>query len=129
MPVSFQSVYAWVPSQTQPGVHVINQPVVVTGQMQKQNGVRSFSPTVTAPGTVASLGTVANNTGYDCLVYATATTGIGKVVVLTYNGANTGTLASLGTVSSAATLPVLVPGPGAIVVTYTGTLSWVWQPV
>lgn len=123
------SQYPWFAGQNEQGVHVQNSPEVVTGTFQKQNGQYSFAPTVTAPGTIASAGTVRNSTGVDCLVYASATTGIGAIKVLNYSGVNTGTISPYGTVSSAATAAVVVPGPGAIAVTYTGSLSWVWQPL
>jgi hypothetical protein len=123
----FQSNYPWSGGVNQQGAHVINQPVVITGQFQKQAGQRSFPPSVTSPGTVASAGTVANTTGYDCLVYASATTGISASKILTYNGANTGTVSPSGTIPGAAMGAFLVPGPGAIVLTYTGTLTWTWQ--
>jgi hypothetical protein len=126
---TFQSNYPWAPNQAAVGVDVHNVASVFTGQIQKQGGQRSFPPAVTAPGTIASAGTVQNSTGYDCLVYASATSGIGSVKVLSYNGGNATSSTPYGTVSSAATAAVLVPGPGAIAVTYNGTLTWTWQPL
>ena len=129
MTATFQSQYPWSPGTNAQGAHVINQPLIIGGQVQKQNGQRSFSPTVTAPGTVASAGTVANTTGYDCLVYASATTGISAAKILTYNGGNAGTITPSGTVPGAGMGTYLVPGPASIVLTYTGTLTWTWQPL
>lgn len=129
MAAYFQSQYPWYGGQAPAGVHTINQPVIITGQIQKQGGQRSFPPAVTAPGTVASAGTVLNNTGYDCLVYASATTGISAAKILTYNGATATTVTPAGTIPGAATGAFLVPGPGAIALSYTGTLTWTWQPL
>jgi hypothetical protein len=125
----FGSNYPWSTGQAATGAHVINQPVIITGQVQRQGGQRSFPPSVTAPGTIASGGTVANNTGYDCLVYPSATTGIGGVKVLTYNGGNSTSITPAGSIAANTTAGILVPGPGAIAVTYNGTLTWVWQPL
>lgn len=129
MAAYFQSQYPWVPGTAALGVDVHNSPVVFAGQIQKQGGQRSFPPAVTAPGTIASAGTVQNTTGYDCLVYASATTGISAAKVLTYNGATSTSVTPAGTIPGAATGTYLVPGPGAIALTYTGTLTWTWQPL
>lgn len=124
-----RSQYPWTPGQAALGFHVINQNLVVAGTAQRQGGGYSFPPSITAPGTIASAGTVANSTGYDCLVYASATTGISAVKVLAYNGANTTTYSPAGTIPALVTGTYMVPGPGAIALTYTGTLTWVWQPL
>ena len=121
------SQYPWYPGQNAQGSHVINAPVIVNGLAQFQKGRWTFPPTLTAPGTIASPGTVANTTGYDAWVYASATTGISAVKVLAYNGANTGTISASGSVYAGATGTYFVPGPAAIAITYTGTLTWVWQ--
>ncbi len=129
MAAYFQSQYPWVPGTAAVGVDVRNSPQVFTGQIQKQGGQRSFPPAITAPGTIASAGTVANNTGYDCLVYASATVGISAVKVLSYNGPTATTVTVPGSIFNGATGgPFLVPGPGAITVSYSGALTWAWQP-
>lgn len=129
MAAYFQSQYPWYGGQVPVGVHVLNQPVIITGQLQKQAGQRSFPPPVTAPGTIASAGTVFNNTGYDCLVSASATTGITSAKILTYNGPTSTSVTPAGSIYAGATGTYLVPGPGAIAVTYGGTLTWTWQPL
>ena len=123
----FGSSYPWYSGTVYEGAEVINKPLLVAGQIQKQGGQRSFPPPVTAPGTIASAGTVANSTGYDCLVTASATTGITAAKILTYNGANATAVTPAGTVPGGATGTYLVPGPGAIALSYTGTLTWTWQ--
>jgi hypothetical protein len=128
MATFFQGLYPWSPGQATLGAHVFNQPVIITGQIQKQGGQRSFPPAITAPGTIASAGTVANSTGCDCFVYASATTGISAAKVLAYNGGNATSFSPAGTVPALVTGTYFVPGPGAIALTYTGTLTWVWQP-
>lgn len=123
------SQYPWYQGQTQPGVDVHNSPQVMTGQVAFQKGRWSFPPPVTAPGTVASGGTVANSTGYDCLVYLTSSAGA-SVKVLSYNGPNATTWTLPGTVGAGALVPVYVPGPGGIAVTYaSGTINWTWMPL
>ena len=119
-------VYPWTPGQAAVGSKVFSEPVIVNGLMTIQKGTYSFPPSVTAPGTVASGGTVVNNTGVDAIVYAQATTGISAVKVVAYNGANSGTTTVPGSIFAGATGTYSVPGPGAIIVTYTGTLSWAW---
>lgn len=126
-----KSLYPWYPGQAAVGTHVLNQPVIVTGDFQKQDGQYSFPPTITAPGTVASAGTVMNDTGADCLVYLSASSGISAANVVTYNGSNATTWTMPGSSISAANVlagPILVPGPGGIAVTYSGTLTWLWMP-
>jgi hypothetical protein len=120
-------VYPWAPGQAAVGSKAFNEPVIVNGLMQIQKGTYSFPPSVTAPGTVASGGTVANTTGYNCWVYASASTGISAVKVVNYNGANSGTLTTAGTVPALGQGSYFVPGPGAIIVSYSGSLSWAWQ--
>lgn len=126
---TFQSQYPWSPGQAALGAHTVNQPLIVTGQMQKQGGIRSFPPSITTPGTIASAGTVQNSTGYDCVVYASAVNGITSVKVLSYNGAVATAVSLPGSIGVGQTGQFLVPGPGAVAVTYAGTLSWAWQPV
>ena len=124
-----RSQYPWTPGQAAVGYHVVPSNMIVAGGLQRQGGGYSFPPSVTAPGTIVSAGTVPNSTGYDCLVYASATTGISAAKVLAYNGANSTAFSPAGTIPGAATGTYMVPGPGAIALTYTGTLTWVWQPL
>lgn len=88
-------------------------------------GFWSQPPVVVSPGTVPSPGTVTNTTGFDCMVYASSTTGIGKIVV--NNGGTVGTGGSV----TAANIPVsvYVPAGQTITTTYTGTLTWTWLAV
>ena len=86
--------FAAFPGQARIGQKVIPeptifvQPVVMQGGMATQvNG--ATLPVITAPGTVASLGTVTNTTGFDAMVYMSASTGISKVV---YVGVAAGTI-------------------------------------
>lgn len=123
------SQYPWLPTQVKVGFHTFNQGVVVGGLFQKQGGQYSFPPSITAPGTVASGGTVVNSTGADCVVYLSATSGsITAVKLLSYSGANTSSYSIGGTIASPGVLPVTVYGPGAISVTYNGGLAWTWVP-
>ena len=120
------SIYPWTPNQAQVGSKVYNEPVVVNGLLTIQKGTWSFPPSVTAPGTVASGGTVVNNTGVDAIVYAQAASGISAVKVVAYNGPNSGTTSIPGSVYAGATGTYSVPGPGAIIVSYAGSLTWAW---
>lgn len=123
------SQYPWTPGQVKAGFHAFNSGVVVSGLFQKQGGQYSFPPAITAPGTVASAGTVLNSTGADCTVYLTPTSGtITAVKILAYNGPNATSYNVGGSIVAPAVLPVNVPGPGAIAVTYGGGLAWTWVP-
>jgi hypothetical protein len=120
---------AWSPGQNPPGVHVEPVPTVFTQPVVFQKGFAtgvngSSAPVITAPGTVASAGTVTNSTGFDCMVYLSATTGIQKIV---YPGVSGGTVA--GTTPAAQTTDLYVANNQPIAVTYTGTLTWTWIPV
>ena len=78
------------------------QPVVMQGGMATQvNG--AALPVITAPGTVASAGTVTNTTGFDAMVYASATSGI--------------------------TVPIYWPNNQGVAVSYNGTLTWAWLAI
>jgi hypothetical protein len=124
-----KSQYPWVPGQVQGGAHTFGQNIVVAGYSQFQGGQYSFLPGITAPGTVASGGTVLNSTGVDCMVYLAATSGsITAVKLLSYNGGVATAYTVQGTIASPNTLPVLVTGPGAIAVTYNASLAWTWVP-
>ena len=123
-----KSLYPWVPGENQQGYDV-KQNLVTLGSAQFQGGQYSFLPPITAPGTVASAGTVANSTGADCMVYLSATSGsITAVKLLSYNGATATSFTIPGTVAAPAVLPVIVTGPGAISVTYNGSVAWTWVP-
>jgi hypothetical protein len=123
------SQYPWTPGQAWPGWHAVNQNMVVNGLLQIQKGTYSFPVSVTAPGTVASGGTVANSTGVDNTVFLSATSGsITAVKLLAYNGAVATSYSIAGTVAAPAVLPVPVAGPGAIAVTYNGAIAWTWVP-
>lgn len=119
-------VYPWTPNQVQVGWETHTAPQVFAGQIQLQKGKYSFPPSLTAPGTVASGGTVANSTGNDAIVYAAASTGISAVKIVSYNGANAGTITVPGSLFAGATGTYPVPGPGAIIVSYAGSLNWAW---
>jgi hypothetical protein len=115
----------WFPGQVAVGGRVFNNNVIINGQTILQKGLASYPPSVTTPGTVASAGTVYNTTGYDCMVYASATTSISKVVT------SAGTL-STGSGASGANLMIggmYVPANQWISLTYTGTLTWFWAAV
>jgi hypothetical protein len=126
---SAASQYPWVQGTVQTGVEAIGSPVIVAGYLQKQGGIRSFQPAITAPGTIASSGTVFNSTGLDCNVYMSATVGITSVKILAYNGGVATSYSPPGSIAPGQTVDFQVPGPGAIEVTYTGALSWTWVPV
>jgi hypothetical protein len=88
-------------------------------------GFWSSPPTVVAPGTTGSGTAVANSTGFDCMVYLSATTGIGKILV----GLGTVSLGSTVSASNAMTGGIYVPAGQTITPTYTGTLTWAWLAV
>ena len=120
---------AWSPGKAAVGVDVhsvpqqFSQPVVFQGGIATQVSGAAL-PVITAPGTVASAGTVTNSTGFDAMVYASATTGIQKIVFVGVAG---GTIA--GTTPAAQTVPLYWPNNTQVAVTYTGTLSWTWLAV
>ena len=66
-------IYPWTPNQVAAGYDTHPAPQIFGGVVQLQKGTYSFLPSITAPGTVASAGTVLNSTGADCLVYLTPT--------------------------------------------------------
>jgi hypothetical protein len=114
----------WSPGLAALGNRVYNSNLIVNGWIQAQKGIATFPPIpqVTTPGTVASGGTVYNSTGYDCMVYAKASTGIGTVVVGTVT--ITSTLSASGLVGS-----LYVPYGQPVILSYTGTLTWSWFAV
>jgi hypothetical protein len=88
-------------------------------------GFWSQPPVVVQPGTAASGSATVNSTGFDCMVYPSATTTLTKIVV---NSSGTIAGASLGT-AGAFGPPVYLPAGQTIAITYTGTLTWFWQAV
>ena len=121
--------HAWYPGQVAVGTKVetapmqFTQPVVMQGGMATQvNG--AALPVITAPGTVASAGTVTNTTGFDAMVYASATSGITKVV---FPGISAGTIA--GTTAPGITVPIYWPNNQGVAVSYNGTLTWTWLAI
>lgn len=129
------SNYPWSQGDNAQGFHIVGNSgpgggAIVPGVLQKQYGVRSFTPAITQPGTVASAGTVQNTTGFDCNVYLYSQSGISSVKVETYSGSNLTTWALPGSIPAGQMFgPVEVPGPGALVVTYpAGSLNWLWMP-
>jgi hypothetical protein len=122
--------YPWYPGANFSGVKVESSPMVVAGYVQKQGGVRSWQPVITAPGTVASAGTVFNSTGLDCMVYLEPVQGtIGAIKILSSALSSATSYTIGGGVPIYGIAPVLVPGPGGVAVTYSGSLSWTWVPV
>ena len=114
------SQYPWSPGQNAQGQHVINSPSILNGLAQFQKGRLTFPPSLTAPGTIASGGTVANTTGYDAYVYAAEGGRDPSAKILAYNGGNTTSISVPGSVSVGNTATYFVPGPGAIAITYAG---------
>lgn len=124
---------AWQPGVAAVGQKVFQTPTAFTQPVVFQGGVAtqvrgSSLPFITAPGTVASAGTVTNTTGFDAMVYMSATTGISKVVFVGVPG---GTIAATegGTVAPATPLPVYWPNNQGVAVTYAGSLSWTWLAI
>ena len=120
---------AWFPGDAATGAKVTNTPQIFAQPVVFQKGFATgvngaTPPAITAPGTVASAGTVSNGTGYDCMVYMSATTGIQKIVFVGVAG---GTIA--GTTPAAQTTDLYVPNNAQIAVTYTGTLTWTWLAI
>jgi hypothetical protein len=125
--------HAWYPGQAAVGIDVHNGSDVFTGPVTFQGGIATqvngaTIPYITAPGTVASAGTVTNSTGFDAMVYMSATTGISKVV---FSGVPGGTIAAGagGTESALGVFPVYWPNNQGVAVTYTGTLTWTWLAI
>jgi len=117
---------AWFPGNAAVGRKVIPEPAQFTQPVVMQGGVATgvngiSPPVVTTPGTAGPGTAVTNTTGFDCMVYASATTGISKVV------ANGGT--AVGTVYAGATGSYYVINNQSITVTYTGTLTWEWLAI
>lgn len=123
------SQYPFSTGQNAQGYHVENLPSIFTGQVQFQKGRWSFPPTITQPGTATTGVLVANSTGYDCLVYAQATTGINGGTITSYNGPNATATSLAGSLGANTQGTYYVPGPGAIQLNYVGTLTWKWYPL
>lgn len=116
----------WFPGQVAaPGVKVFNENVIVNGWVQTQKGISTVNlPTITTPGTIASGGTIFNTTGYDVMVYASATSGIGTAVTIA------GKLITSGTVGANNLASYYLSNGASIAgLTYSGTLTWTWVPV
>jgi hypothetical protein len=79
------------------------------------------APNVATPAVTASPMTVTNTTGVDVNVYLSAVTSVGPVVV------NGGTIP--GTAAAGTTTDYYLPAGQAIKITYSGTLSMLWQAV
>lgn len=121
--------HAWYPGQVLAGGKVVAEPTAFTQPVVFQAGIATqvsgaALPQITAPGTVASAGTVTNNTGFDAMVYLSSTTGIQKIVFVGVAG---GTIA--GTTPASQTTDLYWPNNAAVAVTYTGTLSWTWLAI
>lgn len=113
----------WTPGAAAVGSKVINEPLVVNGVVGMQRGLYSYPPTVTTPATVASGGTVFNSTGYDVMVYAQATGGIGTAT--TINGTPPFAVA----VAASVPVSLYLPANQFISLTYTTTASWKWLAI
>jgi hypothetical protein len=109
----------WFPGDLFPGAKVNPEQNLFVKPPIMQSGVLTNAPTAATPGTVATGGTVSNSLGYDVVVYASATTGI--------QAAKVGTVSIPGSVNGGNAADYIVPGNSTITLTYTGTLSWVWQ--
>lgn len=122
--------YPWYTGQAAGNFHVVANPAIFAQYVQKQGGVRSWQPSITAPGTIASAGTVFNSTGLDCMVYVSPIQGtVGAIKVLSSALSSATSYTIGGGVPIYGIVPVLVPGPGGVAVTYSGSLSWTWVPV
>lgn len=114
----------WYPGQVQIGSKVFAEPVIFASGNPPvfQRGIVTIPQVITTPATVPSPGTVTNNTGYDVMVYASSTTGISKAVIQPG-----GTIA--GTVAATTTADFYLAAGAALVLTYTGTLTWLWLAI
>ncbi len=118
--------YPWYPGEDMVGSKVSTAPQVDTQKHVFQKGIATGGPawsppSVTTPGTVATGGTVTNSTGYDAMVYASATTGISSVKL--------GTAVMAGSALSGQTVAYYLYAGNTITVDYTGTLTWNWLAV
>jgi len=111
----------WFPGQVAAGARVFNNPVVVNGVTTMQKGFASYPPVVATPGTIASGGTAYNTTGYDVMVYLSASTS-GTITVAG------SALTALGTRTTTPAQVYLASGQ-SISFAYTGTLTWNWIAV
>jgi hypothetical protein len=121
--------YPWYSGQAPLGVKTFAGPAWFSQYVQKQGGVRSWQPSITAPGTIVSAGTVVNSTGLDCNVYMAASEGITSVKILSSATTSATSYSPPGTIGIGQGADYMVPGPGAIAVTYAGSLAWTWVPV
>ena len=104
----------WYPGQNAQGQKVFGDIVGLA------RGVWTQPPAITTPGTVASPGTVTNSTGYDVIVYGSAT-------AVTAVKLNNVTLP--GTFAAGQMFDFYLPAGQTIALTYTGTLAWSWLAV
>ena len=121
--------HAWYPGQALVGGKVMELPTAFTQPVVFQAGIATqvngaSLPVVTAPGTIVSAGTVTNTTGFDCMVYASAVSGITKVV---FPGIAAGTIA--GTTAPGITVPIYWPNNQQVAVSYNGALTWTWLAI
>lgn len=119
----------WYPGAVWPGYHVetapwvFTQPVTFQGTTapQFQSSLVTSPPVVTSPGTVATGGTVSNSLGYNAIVYASATTGI--------SSAKIGTAVLPGSAVAGEMATYYVVKGQTVTLSYTGSLTWVWQAI
>lgn len=111
-----------MPGQWYPGFNAPNEKIEAT-KVNMAAGFMSQPPTlVSAPGTWApGAGTVTNTTGYDCMVYASATVGVGTISI---NGA-----ALAGTVGAGVAISAYLPANQTLSFTYGGVITWKWLAV
>lgn len=118
---------SWYPGQAAVGQKVFPEPTIF-GQTPSFNKSINTGPTpvISTPSTVPSPGTVTNTTGYDCMVYASATTGIGSVKFTPGGSVSPGASVSASALVAGG---FYVPAGSGIALTYTGTLTWLWLAV
>lgn len=109
----------WYPGQVAVGQKV---EAAVFGMAK---GFWSQPPTVTNVGTAPSGTAVANTTGFDCMVYMSSSTGIGKVLI----GAGTASTGNTVSASNAMAGGFYVPAGQTITPTYSGAFTWTWLAV
>lgn len=116
----------WYPGLNAQGYKPFPEPALFQQTPSFQKGISTATPpTITQPGTAGPGTAVTNTTGYDCMVYMSATVGFGGVSL------NPGGTVTAGTVPLLTTIGVYVPNGSAITVNYvnTGALTWHWLAV
>jgi hypothetical protein len=103
------------------GASTLSGAVTVNGLLTATKSIATNSQAVVTPGTVATLGTVANTLGYNVAVYASATSGI--------QAAKLGTYSVPGSTVAGDTATYYLYSGNSITLTYTGTLTWLWQAI